>query len=47
MGTATKLKDDLIKLPADKNGEPDWNYMENFMRDIEAAKTTDVNNIQK
>ena len=47
MGTATKLKKELIKLPANEKGEPDWNYMEQFMRGIEAAKKIDVYNIQK
>jgi hypothetical protein len=38
MGTATKFKDDLIRLPANKNGEPDWCYMEQFMREAEEVK---------
>ena len=28
----TRLKREKIKLPVDERGEPDWDYMENFMR---------------
>ena len=33
--SADKAKDETIKLPVDNNGEPDWVYMENFMKQIE------------
>lgn len=33
--SADKAKDETIKLPVDDNGEPDWVYMENFMKQIE------------
>lgn len=33
--SADKAKDATIKLPVDDNGEPDWVYMENFMKQIE------------
>ena len=29
------LKEDIIKLPIDKNGNPDWEYMENYIMQIE------------
>lgn len=33
--SADKAKDATIKIPVDDNGEPDWVYMENFMKQIE------------
>lgn len=32
--TKEKLKDLIIKLPITKTGEPDWQYMENYMKNI-------------
>lgn len=32
MGNTQKIKDTIIKLPIDANGEPDWEYMDNQVR---------------
>jgi hypothetical protein len=29
-----KIKDETIKLPADKTGEPDWDFMENYIKTL-------------
>ena len=29
-----KVKEEIIKLPVDKNNKPDWQYMENYMKNI-------------
>ena len=29
-----KIKQEVISLPIDNNGEPDWQYMENYMKEI-------------
>ena len=34
MCTGTKLAEDIIKLPITSTGEPDWQYMEDYMRRI-------------
>lgn len=36
MGSASKLKQEKILLPATPAGEPDWRYMEMYMRGVEA-----------
>jgi hypothetical protein len=43
MCTGTKLLKDVIMLPKDKTGQPDWGYMEEYMRKME-RKTNDVLN---
>ena len=30
------LKEEIVKLPADVNGEPDYEYMEKYMRKVES-----------
>lgn len=35
MCTGTKLLKDVILLPKDKTGQPDWAYMEEYMREME------------
>lgn len=35
MCTGTKLLKDVILLPKDKTGQPDWRYMEEYMRKVE------------
>ena len=35
MCTGTKLLKDVILLPKDKTGQPDWAYMEEYMRKVE------------
>lgn len=37
--TPSRLLQETIKLPVDNNGEPDWVYMENFMKSIEQKAT--------
>ena len=32
----SKVKNEQISLPVSENGEPDWEYMENYMREIES-----------
>lgn len=34
MGNKDKLKNTIIKLPTTPNGEPDWKYMESYMKNI-------------
>lgn len=36
MGSASSIKGEKIKLPATPAGEPDWHYMEMYMRGVEA-----------
>lgn len=37
------LKNLMIKLPVDSNGEPDWNYMEEYMKNIEEKVKKQIN----
>ena len=32
---ASIMKETKIKLPIEKNGEPDWNYIENFIKGLD------------
>ena len=34
MGNKDKLADTMIWLPITSSGEPDWNYMESYMKSI-------------
>ena len=45
-GRASKLKDTIIKLPS-KNGQPDWNYMDNFMKKIILNEKKEIYNFLK
>lgn len=36
MGSASKIKKEKVLLPATPTGEPDWKYMEMYMRGVEA-----------
>lgn len=36
--SATRLSKEIITLPVDSNGMPDWVYMENYMRNIESEQ---------
>ncbi len=36
--SATRLSKEIITLPVDSNGMPDWTYMENYMRNIESEQ---------
>lgn len=44
MCTQKVLKNEVIKLPVDENGEPDWTYMETYIKDMEnrAKQKTDI-----
>ena len=33
--SATRLAKEVLTLPADENGNPDWEYMDSYMRNIE------------
>lgn len=39
----THLNDTLIKLPADKYGHPDWEYMENYIKSLNYMPLTTTN----
>lgn len=47
------INDEIIKLPVDGNGNPDWDYMERYMKDIEVrvcdriSKLESVKNVKK
>ena len=36
----------VFKLPIDSNGEPDWLYMENYMRNIEVRVSTSISKLE-
>lgn len=36
--SANRLSKEIITLPVDNNGSPDWDYMENYMRNIESKQ---------
>lgn len=40
----TRLNKERLRLPVDKNGDPDWVFMENFIKQIERNKTQAVLN---
>ena len=33
--SATRLAKEVLTLPADEDGNPDWKYMESYMRNVE------------
>lgn len=47
MGNKDKLKNTIIKLPTTPNGEPDWEYMENYMKNIMQESEWNIQKIQK
>lgn len=44
--TWDKAKEMLIHLPAKSNGNPDWEYMENYMKNIELQASTSLKNLK-
>lgn len=36
--SATRLSKEIISLPVDNDGDPDWEYMETYMRNIESKQ---------
>lgn len=47
MCTGTKLLKDVILLPKDKTGQPDWAYMEEYMRKVEEKAKKLLNHFEK
>ena len=47
MCSSTLLKKERIKLPTDKDGNPDWGYMEQYMKNIEKQARDTINKINK
>ena len=45
--TWDKVKYQFIKLPITSTGEPDWQYMENYMRDIMTKSENAINNLTR
>ena len=41
-----RIYDEVIKLPIDINGEPDWVYMEDYMRNLEYIVDNSLNKLQ-
>ncbi len=41
------VKKEEIKLPVNKNGEPDWEYMENYMKNIMQESEWNIQKLQK
>lgn len=39
--SATRLAKEVVTLPMDGEGNPDWEYMENYMRVIESKQILD------
>ena len=46
MCTGTKLAEDIIRLPITSTGEPDWAYMEQYMKQIEQTATKKLELLQ-
>lgn len=44
--TLKKLSQQIIKLPIDANGHPDWNYMEQYMKTIENKTEKLINDLK-
>lgn len=47
MGSASKIKQEKILLPATPAGEPDWKYMEMYMRGVEAMTKEKISLLTK
>lgn len=47
MCTGTKLLKDVILLPKDKTGQPEWAYMEEYMRKVEEKAKNVLNHFEK
>lgn len=46
MCTGRKLREDIIKLPIDDNGNPDWNYMENYINNIKCKACQNISSME-
>lgn len=47
MCTGTKLAEDIIKLPAISDGQPDWDYMESYMKAVMEESEKSLENLRK
>lgn len=45
--SSSVIVSEKIKLPVDSNGEPDWNYMENYMKAIEDKVCKSLSMLEK
>lgn len=45
--SADKVKNETIMLPIDKDGNPNWNYMNEYMRDIEARTCDKISRLER
>lgn len=45
--TQEKMQSSIIYLPITSTGEPDWQYMENYMRDIMTKSENAINNLTR
>lgn len=45
--SSSVIVSEKIKLPVDSNGEPDWKYMENYMKTIEARVRDSLSRLEK
>ena len=45
--TWDKVKHETILLPVDKTGQPDWTYMEEYMRKVEEKAKNVLNHFEK
>ncbi|MBR0519676.1 hypothetical protein IJJ97_07785, partial [bacterium] len=43
----TEAQNVIFKLPITSTGEPDWQYMENYMRDIMRKSEQAINNLTR
>ena len=47
MCTGKKLAEDIISLPATSDGQPDWDYMESYMKSIMEESEKSLENLRK
>ena len=46
MANKDLISDELIKLPADKNGNPDYQYMEDYIKKIAQKSKQTLDNLK-
>ena len=46
MGNKDIVKEEIIKLPVDKNNKPDWQYMENYIQNMLNMVQSTIYNLQ-
>lgn len=44
---STKLKSEIIKLPVDSKGNPDWKYMKNYIKELWETKIPNLDEFRK